>query len=110
MREYDSEYFVKAFEYEFGAVLVERAIPGEQLGKEPSLDKRLAAFSELFNGRHIVPKKPELFDTFTNWITFLTDFVLFKHKNNKELYDYALKTKEIYSELASVYNRKRLIH
>ena len=110
LREYNGGHFVKAFEYEFGAVLVERAVPGESLKKEPSLDKRLAVFTELFNGRHIVPKNPELFDTFTNWITFLTDFVIFKYKDNKELCNYALKTKEIYFELASVYNKKLLIH
>jgi len=110
LREYDGGHFIKAYEYEFGAVLVERAVPGEPLKNEPSLDKRLAAFSDLFNGRHIVPKKPELFDTFTNWITFLTDFVVYKHKDNEELCNYALKTNEIYSELALVYNKKLLIH
>jgi len=36
--------------------------------------------------------------------------LLDRHKGNKELYAYALKGKEIYQELSSVYNRKLLIH
>ena len=108
--EYNGGHFVKAYEYEFGAVLVERAVPGEPLEKEPTLDKRLAIFTELFNGRHISPKKPELFNTFTNCITFLTDFVIKNYNDNKELCSYALKTKDVYSELAAVYNKKLLIH
>jgi len=110
LREYNGGRCVKAFKYEFGAVLVERAFPGEPLNKEPSLDKRLAVFSELFNGRHIAPKKPELFGTFTNWITFLTDFVIDKYKDNRDFCGYALKAKEIFSELSTVYNRNVLIH
>jgi hypothetical protein len=106
--EYNGSRCVRAFEYDgWGALLVERAIPGKPLSDEPSLEKRLAAFSELFNGQHIAPKKPENFDIYT-WDN--DGKLLDRRKDNKELYAYALKGKEIYQKLASVYNKKLLIH
>lgn len=110
LREHNGSHHVKAFEYEAGAVLVERAMPGEVLSAEPSLEKRLTVFSELFNGRHIAPKNPKLFDTYTNWFNFCMNCVESKREDSKELYFHAEKAKEIYAKMVSVYDKKLLIH
>ena len=110
LREHSGDHHIRAFEYEDGAVLVERAIPGEKLSAEPSLEKRLAAFSELFNGRHIAPKNPQLFDTYAIWFDFCMNCVESRREDFEELYAHAVKAREIYAKMASVYDRKLLIH
>ena len=107
MNEDNGNRCVRVFENdEWGALLVERAVPGKLLSDKP-LEKRLAVFSELFNGRHIAPEKPENFDTY-KWDS--DGRLLDRRKNNKELYSHALKAKEIYQKMASVYDRRLLIH
>ena len=111
LREHNGGYFVKAFEYdEYGAILVERAVPGKMLSDEPSLEKRLAVFSELFNGRHIAPKNPQLFDTYANRLNHCVNLIENKREDFKELYFHAIKAREIYTKMESVYDRKLLIH
>ena len=110
LREHSGNHHIRAFEYEDGAVLVERAVPGEMLSAEPSLEKRLMVFSELFNGRHIAPKNPKLFDTHINWFNFCMNCVENKREDFKELYFHAEKVKEIYAQMVSVYDKKLLIH
>jgi len=129
--EYNScgERYVKALGYEpsdkmQGAILTERVFPGKSLINEPSLEKRLEIYSELFNGMHIETKKPEIYYSYTHWVntlgmpdelTFsdreveLKDFENLKNLH-PELYSHALKAKEIYLNLLSVYNKKRLLH
>jgi streptomycin 6-kinase len=109
--EYNGRCFVKAFEYENDIILMERAIPGKMLRDEPSLEKRLSVFSDLFNGLHIEPKNPEIYGAYANWVINMADYVINKPEDNKELYAHALKAKEIYLEMvSSVYNKKSLIH
>ena len=110
LREHSDTHHIRAYEYEDGAVLVERAIPGEMLSDEPSLEKRLTVFSEMYNGRHAAPKNPQLFDTYTNWFSFCMNCVENKREDFRELYFHAAKAREIYNEIASVYDRKLLIH
>ena len=122
--------YVKAFGYEpgdhsNGAMLTERVFPGENLTDEPSLEKRLEIYSELFNGMHIEPKNPEIYYSYTHWVNTigmpdeqifgarealeLKDFDNLKEKY-PELYPHALKAKEIYLKLIAVYDKKLLIH
>ena len=111
LREYDGGRFVKAYEVdEYGVVLVERAIPGKTLSDEPSLEKRLAVFSELFNGRHVAPKNPRLFDTYENNLNYRINCIENKSEDFKELYVHAAKVREFYTKIASVYDRMLLIH
>ena len=65
LREYNANgsCYVKALGYEhgdrsWGAMLTERVFPGKMLSDEPSLEKRLEVFSELFSELSIEPKKP----------------------------------------------------
>lgn len=49
---------------EHGALLLERVTPGTTLKKEPSLDKRLSAFVEVWQNAHIVPHDTNLFESY----------------------------------------------
>jgi len=118
LREYNnSGKFCKVFECDLENIimLIERIIPGKMLKDEPALEKRLAIFSELFNGLHIEPKNPEVPDscgicTYTDWVINTADYIISKLEDNKELYVHALKAKEIYLEMVSVYDKKLLLH
>ena len=112
--EYNGGYFVRALGYEpndhtNGAILTERVF-GERLKDDPSLEKRLKVFSELVNKLHIEPRKPEIYGSYTNGVIDILDYIIDRREDNKELYPHALKAKEIYFEIASVYDKKLLIH
>ena len=99
----NSGKFCKVFECdpENTIMLIERIIPGKMLRDELSLEKRLAVFSELFNGLHIEPKTPVTPDscgisTYTDWVIDTANYIISKREDNKELCIHALKTKEIY--------------
>ena len=121
--------YIKALGYEhgdrsWGAMLIERALPGEKLSEEPSLEKRLEVYSELFNELHTEVKNPGIYYSYTHWVDSIgmPDEILFggglpedsdeiKLKElYPELYPHRLKAKEIYYKLASVYDKKLLIH
>jgi len=108
--EYNGRCFVKAFEHENDIILMERAIPGKMLREESSLEKRLSVFSDLFNGLHIAPKNPEIYNFYADSVIESADYIINKRQDNKELYDHALKAKDIYLEMTYIYNRKMLIH
>ena len=115
LREYNGGNYVRVFEYgtidkTVGAILLERVFPGERLSDERSLEKRLAVFSELFNAGRIEPKKPEIYGSYTDWVINAVDDIISKREDNKELYAHALKAKEIYLEMAPVYDKKLLIN
>ncbi|MCL1859539.1 MAG: helix-turn-helix domain-containing protein [Oscillospiraceae bacterium] len=108
-------YCVKALGYEpndhtNGAMLTERIFPGEKLGEDPSLEKKLAVYSEIFNKLHIEPKNPEIYGSYADGIIDSLDYTIDRREDNKELYFHALKAKEICLEIASVYNKKLLLH
>ena len=118
LREYNnSGKFCKVFEcdLENTVMLIERIIPGKMLREEASLEKRLAVFSELFDGLHIAPKNPVIPDSsgisaFTEWVINTADYIINKREDNKKLYIHALKAKDIYLDMLSVYDKKLLIH
>ena len=113
--EYNGVFYVKAFGYEpgdrtNGAMLLERVFPGKTLG-HASFEKRMTVFSEMFNGMHSEPKNPDAYHSYTKWVTdngrFGEDI---SKREDKELYLHALKSKEIYLEMLSVYDKKLLLH
>ena len=102
--EYNGGYYIKAFEYEksrdttWGAMLIERAVPGKRLKEEPSLEKRLAVFSELFSGGHIEAKKPEIYRYYSDWFHDSMSGIINKREereDSEELYVHVLKAKVI---------------
>ena len=64
LNEYDGKCkYVKAHEFdtELGAILLERIVPGVTLKTEPSLEKRLSIFADMWKNAHMVPRDPERF-------------------------------------------------
>jgi AraC-like DNA-binding protein len=121
--------YVKALGYEhgdrsWGAMLIKRIFPGEKLSDEPSLEKRLEVYSELFRELHIVPENPDVYGSYTHGVNCIgmPDEILFGDREPEdsdeiklkeaypELYPHRLKAQEIYFKLASVYDKKLLIH
>jgi len=93
---------------ETGAMLIERIIPGDMLKNEPSLEKRLSVFCDIYEGIH---KEPKNIESYVSYQKLLCDAVEFMETlNNKELYAHSLKAKEMYMEMLSVYDEKVLLH
>ena len=126
----NGKHYVKAIGYEhgdrsWGAMLTERVFPGKMLSYEPSLEKRLEVFSELFNELSIEPKNPDIYYSYTHWVNTMCmpdelifkdrgveikDFENLKESYPAEFYPHILRAKEIYLNLISVYDKKLLIH
>lgn len=115
LREYNGRRFVKIFEGDVDienqrkVMLIERVIPGTRLSEEPSHEKRLAVFSELFNGLHIEPKNPEIYNTYIKWVCDTTDYIK-ENINCSELHEHAVRAKELCFEISKTYNKKVLLH
>ena len=107
----NSNKFCMVFEFdtETRAMLIERIIPGTMLKNESSLERRMSVFSELFYGLHIKPKHPENFFSYPKWVCDRTE-AMKAFEDNTKLYVYALKAKEVFSEMSSVYDKEILLH
>ena len=115
LREYNGKRFVQIFEGDINiangnkVMLIERVIPGKRLSDEPSHEKRLAVFSELFNGLHIEPKNPEIYKAYLQWVCDTTEHIK-KNINCSELHEHAARAKELCFEISKIYNKKVLLH
>lgn len=119
LREYNGWRYVKAYESDIDLaarkkiMLLERIIPGKVLRDEKSLEKRLAVFSELFNGLHIQPENPGIYISYIEFINNTVDECVKdngKKENIKILIEHINRTKELYYELIKKYNKKMLLH
>jgi len=108
--------FIKPLGYEHGqngngAMLTERIFAGKMLSDEPSLEKRLEIFSELFNDLSIETKNPDKYFSYTHLVNTmcmpnelifkdrgveLKDFENLKEAYSAEFYPHILRAKEIY--------------
>ena len=115
LREYNGWRYVKVYEADINikagkkAMLIERAIPGKMLRDEP-FEKRLAVFSELYNGLHIKTETPEIYDYFTDWIDRALKYCENSREDLKEIDGYMRKARNIYSELCKIYDKNMLLH
>jgi streptomycin 6-kinase len=115
LREYKGRRFVKVFESDIEIktgkkiMLIERVSPGKMLQDEKSLDKRLAVFSELFNGMHIKPENTALYKKYADGINDCADSIS-RRTGCKDLYYQMMKAKDIYMSIAAVYNEEMLLH
>jgi len=113
LREYNGKNFVKVYEGDIDIengkkiMLIERCIPGNTLSEEKSLEKRLSVFSDLYNGLHIEPQNPDIYDSYEKWICDAAEEC---GKNRQNLSKYMQKAKEIYFKLCEKYNEKMLLH
>ncbi len=111
LREYNGRRFCKVFDsdIENGIILEELIYPGVQLRDEKILEKRLSVFSSLYNQLHIEPFSMELYPTYTQWVSRITEYMS-RREDYRELYLYMEKAKEICLSLDLKYSKKMLLH
>jgi streptomycin 6-kinase len=115
LREYNGRRFVKIFENDIEVeagkkvMLIERVSPGKMLQDEKNLDKRLAVFSEIFNGMHIKPRNAALYKKYTDGVNDCLDKTS-RRDDCKDLYYHMQKAKDVYTSVSAVYNREMLLH
>jgi streptomycin 6-kinase len=109
--EYNGRHFCNVFDSDInnGIILEEQIKPGIRLRDEKVLDKRLLAFSDLFNGLHIESANASIYPTYFEWVSKITGYMI-KRDDYKELYFYMAKAKEICASLCKVYSKKVLLH
>lgn len=96
LRQYNGRGLCRVFEadIENGVILEECVQPGNSLRDESSLDKRLSVFCSLYKGLHIRPAKGEIYPTYTEWVSRITEYMS-KRQDCKELYLHMKKAKDI---------------
>jgi streptomycin 6-kinase len=115
LREYNGRRFVKIFESDIEVetgkkvMLIERVFPGKMLQDEKNLDKRLAVFSEIFNGMHIEPRNAALYKKYADGVNDCVDKIS-RRDDCKDLYYHMMKAKDIYTSVSSIYNKEMLLH
>lgn len=111
LKEYNGKGFCTLFDadIENGVILEEYIKPGTRLRDEKLLEKRLAVFSDLFNGLHIEPQRTEIYPTYFEWVSRITKYMS-KRDDYKELYIYMKKAEDICASLCSEYSKKMLLH
>lgn len=116
LREYNGWRYVKVYvsdiDIEAGkkAMLLERVIPAQTLAHEQSFERRLAVFSELFNGLHIEPQNPEIYETYEKWICDAVQNCEKSQKDLRGVLEYIQRAKDIFYEICKDYNKKMLLH
>jgi len=116
LREYNGKRYVKVYEGDVNiekrikVMLIERCIPGKTLSEEKSLEERLSVFSELFNGLHIEPKNPEIYESYVDWVCKTAEKSESSKKDLQGLNAYIQKAKNICLEVCEKYNKKALLH
>ena len=116
LREYNGRKYVKVYEGDIDiengkkVTLIERVRPGTRLSEEPSFEKRLAVFSELYNGLHIEPENPEIYDYLSDWVDEAVKDCEESQNDLKEIEKYMRKAKDIYLEIIKTYDKNMLLH
>jgi len=109
--QYNGRGFCRVFEadIENGVILEECVQPGSPLRDESSLHKRLSVFCSLYKGLYIMPTKGEIYPTYTEWVSRITEYMS-KRQDCKELYLYMKKAKDICLSVSNLYSLKMLLH
>ena len=107
----ENRRYVKAYEVdeECGALLLQRVIPGTTLKAEPSLDKRISAFIDVWKKAHIVPHNATLFETYLETIQRAAK-ASWKHGDIPVLRKAAEKMVAVCRELYEKYPERLLLH
>ena len=99
---------VYCFDKETKVLLIERILPGIMLKDEPSLDKKLLVFAEMYRGLHIVPENLSIYPSYKKLLSSVVEAM--KTSGNKELLAHAQKANDIFSIIASDYSEEVLLH
>jgi len=111
LREYNGRRHCRVLDADLdnGVLLLEQIVPGTQLKHEPSLDRRLSVFVSLYEGLHIAPENPGIYPNYVERLIERTELVR-QLAQHQRLYLYLRKASQMCIEIASVYNRKMLLH
>lgn len=111
LKEYNGGRFCKMYKCDAdnGILLEERVTPGTRLRQEPSLEKRLSVFSNLFNGLHIQSRQSEQYPTYVGWVKRITEYMS-ERADYKDLYKLMLKASGLCSALCVDYPKQLLLH
>ncbi|MCJ7841283.1 phosphotransferase [Lederbergia sp. NSJ-179] len=109
--QYNGRRFCKVFtaDIDHGVMLEEWVQPGDTLRDESSLDKRLSVFCSLYQDLHVTPAKAEIYPTYIEWISRITDYMS-KRQDCTELYLHMKKAKDIGLSISTLYSQKMLLH
>lgn len=111
LKEYHGGRFCRLFDWDIdnGVILEEYIHPGFRLREEPSLEKRLSVFSDVFKGLHIPSCQSALYPTYQDWVNRITAYMS-KREDEPELSKLMMKAKDICASLCRAYPRKLLLH
>ena len=112
LKEYeDGGKFCRVYEVDIenGILLIERIEPGFQLRAEPSLEKRLDLFCQLFCGLHKEPTDKTIYPTYRGWVSRITEFM--SHRAEHQLlYEKMAGAELICRSLCEKYPGEKLLH
>ncbi|SDX03804.1 aminoglycoside phosphotransferase family protein [Paenibacillus sp. CF384] len=108
---YDGRRFCNVYAADVvrGVMLEARVKPGNPLREETSLAARLDVFSSLYTDLHIAAANAELYPTYVDWVSKITEFMS-KQPDCSELAGYMKKAEDICLSVAAVYTRQMLLH
>lgn len=103
--------YVRAYEIdeEQGALLLERVTPGTTLKAEPSLDKRISVFINVWQNAHIVPRDLNLYESYLE-TTERAAKASWKHGEIPALRQAAHKMVAVCRDLYERYPKRVLLH
>jgi len=90
-------------------MLLERVSPGDELSCEPSLDKRLAVFSELFKKMHVQPANIAIYKKYSEGVDDNLNTIS-KRMECRDLSEHMAKARDIFVTIASTYTQEVLLH
>lgn len=94
---------------EEGALLLERVHPGTTLKSEPSLNKRLLEFIDVWKNAHIVPQKPGLYEPYLETVKKAAK-ASWKHGELPSLRKAAQNAEAVCRDLYERYPERTLLH
>jgi len=97
---------VYAYDESAGLLLEERIFPGTVLRKEPSLEKRVRIFSQVFREIH---KPAEEGETYLDWLERICEYCAQSHVA-KDVSDMACQARGICAEMFGKYSDRLLLH
>lgn len=81
---YNGKSFCRAYDIDrtYGVILEEQIIPGITLRMVASKDTRIEIFNQLYQGLHLIPRYPERFTSYGDWVKNITVYMKKNHSDH----------------------------
>ena len=111
LKDFDGNGLCKVYEADVdnGVLLIERIIPGTQLGDEPDQNIRLNEFCALVQKLHKPPVDVAKYPSYMDWVKDMTTFIKTR-SDYTGLYNEMVKAEEICRQLWEKYTNRLLLH